>query len=254
MSNFTQPIQEAFGLYLGRAYAAMVADTPGMEEFINRGFSKSAVWAPGRMIDQVEGMLESWRKNDNDNSDQPRPYLPVIVAAMSKDFMPGPPDFARPQAEPVDVVIPNDPKNRVFKMRAVVADVRVQLAVFAQEAATARSIVMQLYAFATATSNRRFRARYRLAGLDDYWPVVLESTDLMGVSAPTEVKNLTVLTVDIQLRATVPMLSYPKRPEPNDGVGDGTPSDPDGYLVVERVDGTHAPGPGYESPITWTVQ
>jgi len=138
-------------------------------------------------------------------------------------------------------------------MRAVVADVRVQLAVFAQEEATARSIVMQLYAFATATANRRFRARYKLAGLDDDWPVVIESTDLMGVTSPTEVKNLTILTVDIQLRATVPMLSYPRRTEPNDGAGSGTPADPDGYLVVERVDGLTAPAPGYATPVTWTV-
>lgn len=253
MANFTDPIKAAFGRYLGRFYSDyLVADTKALQEFRARGFAKSAVWAPGRMVDQVEDMLSSWRKNDNDSTDQPHPYLPVMIAAMAKDYLPAPPEFGRQIVNPIDVIIPQDPKNRVFKMRAVTADVRTQVAIIAAEDPTARSIAMQLQAFVATSENRRFYSVYRLAGMDDYWPVVLETPDLQAIAAPAgDVKNQTILTVDFQLRATVPMLTTPVTG--GDGKGSGTPDDPDGYLVVIEAHGTSGPAPGYVHNDHWTV-
>lgn len=253
MANFTEPVRAAFGRYLGRFYASLVADTPSLTEFRARGFSKSAVWAPGRMVDQVEDMLSSWRKNDNNDSDTPHPKLPVMIAAMAKDYMPAPADYGRPMVNPVDVVIPADPKHRVFKMRAVVADIRTQVAICAADEPTARSLAMQLQMFAAATENRRFHSTYRLAGLDDQWPVSLETPDIQAINTPTgEAKNITILTVEIQLRATVPMLISPTAG--GDGQGTGTADDPDGYLVVTQATGVNAARPGYRHPEDWAVQ
>lgn len=252
MANFTDPIKAAFGRYLAGFYAQLVADTPALAEYAARGFSKAAVWAPGRMIDQVEDMLAAWRKNDTSGSARATPYLPIMIAAMSKDYAPAPADFSRPIANAIDVMLPDDPKGRVFQMRAVTADIRCQIAIAAPEDATARSLAMQLSLYAQAVENRRFYAVYRLAGLDENWPVVLELPDLQGISNPTDVKNLTLLTVDLQMRATIPLLSYPKGTAPNDGQGDGTAEDPNGYLVVVRADGTNAPAPG-ANETSWTV-
>lgn len=251
MANFTDPIKAAFGRYLGRFYSDfLIADTPALAEFRQRGFAKSAVWAPGRMVDQVEEMLSSWRKNDNDDSDTPHPKLPVMIAAMSKDYIPAPADYGRPMLNPVDVILPQDPKRRVFKMRSVIADIRTQVAIMAPEDPTARSIAMQLQAFAGATENRRFHSVYRLAGMDDHWPVSLETPDIQGISTPTgDAKNLTILTVDFQLRATVPMLQAPATG--GDGQGSGSVDDPDGYLVVVEAHGKNAPRPGYVHAEGW---
>lgn len=254
MANFTDPIKAAFGRYLGRFYTEhLVADTPALAEFRARGFAKSAVWAPGRMVDQVEEMLSSWRKNDNAGTDTPHPYLPVMIAAMSKDYMPAPADFGRPMVNPVDVIIPSDVKRRVFKMRSVVADIRTQVAICAPEDPSARSIAMQLQMFSASTENRRFHSIYRLAGMDDHWPVSLETPDVQAVNTSVgEAKNLTILTVDFQLRATVPMLTYPA--SGGDGKGSGTGDDPDGYLVVVQATGTNADRSGYVHPEDWSVQ
>lgn len=254
MANFTDPIKAAFGRYLGRFYSDyLVADTPALAEFRARGFSRSAVWAPGRMVDQVEEMLASWRKNDNEGSEQPHPYLPVMIAAMAKDYTPAPADFGRPMFNPVDVIIPSDVKRRVFKMRSVVADIRTQVAICAPEDPSARSIAMQLQMFAGATENRRFYSSYRLAGLDEFWPVVLETPDIQAIDAKVaEVKNLTILTVEFQLRATVPMLTAPA--SGGDGKGSGTADDPDGYLVVAEATGTNADRPSYAHAETWNAQ
>lgn len=254
MANFTTPVKEAFGRYLERFYGQLVADTPAMVEYAARGFSKCAVWAPGRMIDQVEEMLASWRKNDTSQADRATPYLPVMIAATSKDYMPAPPDFSRQLADAVFVTIPSDPKGRVFSMRAVVSEIRAQVAICAPEEATARSIAMQLQLFSSAVGNRRFYANYALAGFSEPWPVVFEMPEIMAVNAPNDQKNLTILTVDFTMRATVPLLKAPKLTD-SDGDNQGTnnATDPDGYLMVQQADIKAYPDRIGSTPEAWTV-
>lgn len=269
MANFTDPIKIAFGQYLQGFHLQLIADTRALAEFAARDFSKAAVWAPGRMIDQVEDMLASWRKNDTSQAAQPTTALPIIIACMAKDFVPAPPEFGRGLGDAVDVMLPDDPKERTFRMRAVVADIRTQVAIVAADDATARSIALQLHAYTSAIGNRVFQSTYRLAGMDDQWPVMLENPDLMAMATPTDVKNLTMLVLDIPLRATVPLLTVPRATEPNDGLGGtagpgaGTGNtnnplapdyDPHGYLVVVQAIGKNYP-PRIGAPVMgeWSV-
>jgi hypothetical protein len=263
MSNFTDPIKIAFGAYLRHFFDLLIADTPAMAEYAERPFAQAAVWAPGRMIDQVEDMLASYRKNDNSQATQPQTPLPIVIACMAKDFVPAPPEFGRGLGDAVDVMIPSDPKQRVFRMRVVVADIRTQVAIVAADDATARSIALQLHAYVSAISQRTFYSSYKLAGIDENWPVMVELPDLMAMSSPLEgIKNLTVLVLDIPLRATVPLLSAPKASQPNDGKGQGPNTDnpfadnydPHGYLVVVQADGRNFP-PRVGAPAAneWTV-
>ncbi|NCC41888.1 MAG: hypothetical protein EOM21_21260 [Gammaproteobacteria bacterium] len=54
---------------------------------------------------------------------------------------------------------------------------------------------------------------------------------------PTDHKNLTLLTVDLTIRANVPLYQAPKPGEPNDGQGDPTdPEDPAGYPFLREID------------------
>jgi len=255
VANFTDPLKAAFGRYLGAFYEQMIGDTPAVAEFARRGFAKSAVWAPGRMVDQVEDMLATWRKNDTEGQPKPNPYLPVMIAAMSNDFTPAPTEYARPLADDAWVRLPADPKARVFKLRVVVATIKTQVAICAPDPASAKSIAMQLDLWCKRTANRRFYARFPLAGFNEPWPVTLELPELMAVPTPMDVKNLIVLTVDIDMHATVPMLMHPAQGAADaDRKGAGTEADPDGYLVV-----TEAHGFGHEgtqddtTPRTWEV-
>jgi hypothetical protein len=238
MSNFTLPVKEAFGRYLQRFHADIVGDTKFVAEFAARDFAKSAVWAPGRMIDKVEEMLDAWRKNDTSQAAKPTPLLPIMIAAMSKDYIPVPADYSRQLADPVFVTIPGDAKNRVFSMRAVVSEIRVQVAICGPDDATCRSLALQMQLFCGAMGNRRFHSTYRLAGFDELWPVSIEAPDLAGINMPNDVKNLTMLTVDITLRATIPLLRHPKAIDANaDNKGTNEQDDPDGYLTVQEVQG-----------------
>lgn len=263
MANFTDPIKIAFGQYLAAFHAQLVADTRALAEFADRPFSHAAVWAPGRMIDQVEDMLASYRKNDNSQAIQPQTPLPIMIACMAKDFVPAPPEFGRGLGDAVDVMIPSDPKERVFSMRVVVADVRTQVAIIAADDSTARSIALQLHAYTSAIGQRVFYSTYQLAGIDEKWPVMLEMPDLMAMASPTELKNITILVLDIPLRATVPLLKAPKAADVNDGQGEGANTDnpfepgydPSGYLMVTQADGKNFP-PRIGAPVIgeWTVE
>lgn len=71
------------------------------------------------------------------------------------------------------------------------------------------------------------------------WPVQIESTDSPATSIGTEAKNLTILAIDLTLKATIPMMSAPAPGQPNDGKGTpGSTSNPSGFPLVERVNAT----------------
>lgn len=262
MANFTDPIKAGFGRYLQGFHEQLVGDTPGAREFAARTFAKAAAWAPGRMADTVEEMLEAWRKNDTSQAAQPKVYLPVLLVAMDKGFTPAPGDFGANRGDWQDVMIPSDPKRRVFKMRSVTRDIRTVALIAAADDPTAASIALQLQGYCSEMHNRRFAAHYPLAGLDEKWPVSLEVPDILSVSVPTEQKNLTLMAADFTLRATVPMLKAPRSTDPNDGQGAGANQDdpfapgydPSGYLVVTEAQGTNYPPRIPSEPMgTWTV-
>lgn len=243
--NYSDTIKEAFGRYLEGFHSQLVADTPAMAEFSQRAFARSAVWAPGRLIDQIEEMLKAYRKNDNSQSGQPKTLLPIMIAAVGKDFMPSGPEYGRNQSDGVFVTLPDDPKERVFRLRAVSRDVRAQVAIIAGDEPTATSIAMQLQLYMSSMRGRTFFATFSLAGFADPWGVQIENPDLLATGSPLdEVKNMTSLAVDLTLRATIPLLGAPKPGEDNDGQGDGPNQfnpfeagyDPSGYPVVLRAE------------------
>ena len=248
MGNFTDPIKAGFGRYLAGFHQQLMGDTLGVREFAARPFGKAAVWAPGRMADSVEEMLEAWRKNDTSQATQPKVYLPVMIAALSKDFTPAPGDFVMNRGDWIDVMIPSDTEGRVFKMRSVTRDVRAVVLIAAADEPTASSLALQLQAYCSEMFNRRFAAHYPLAGLDEKWPVSLEVPDIMTVPVLTEQKNITMMTAEFTLRATIPMLKAPLASQPNDGKGSGNTDNPfaslynpNGYLVVVEARGANYP-------------
>jgi hypothetical protein len=256
VSNFTDPIKVAFGAYMYDWFSnALVGDTRAVAEFLRRPFGEAVVWAPGRMIDSAEEMLDAYRKNDTSQATQPKTRLPAIICAMDKSFIPAPPEYGRGLGDAIDVTIPDDSLERVFRMRAAVADVRTQIAIFAADEPTAKSLAMQLHLFMSAIGNRVFYSTYKLAGIDDAWPCQLELPDLMAMAQPTDVKNMTVLVIDVQARCVVPFLKAPTASEANDGQGSGNTDDPfapnynpSGYLTVAEVDVKSYP-PRFGAPI-----
>jgi len=189
------------------------------------------------MVDLAEDMLASWMRDDS-RGDPTSPYtMPIILAAMAKDVTQSQPETGRSIATHEYVVIDGDPKDRLFLLRTFVSDIRAQMAIAAHEEQTARSLASQLLLWFEALPNRTFHATYRFAGIDNDWPVQVVMPDSPASLVPTDAKNLTLLTLDLTLRASVPLYQAPKPGEPNDGQGDpADPEDPAGYPFLKVVD------------------
>lgn len=232
-----QPLKEAFGAYMGRFYAGLVPTTKALNAYVERGLDKGILWAPARMIDAAEEMLASWQRNDTDQAPTQPTRMPIIIVAMASDYTPSARDFTVPIADPVMVTIPSDNKARAFGLRVIAGEVRAQIAFFAHDDATARSLAAQFVLFLDASPNRRFTARYPFAGQVMEWPVQIESSDTPAMSIQTEAKNLTILVVDVTLKAEIPLFDAPKVGEANDGKGVPGTNDPAGYPLVQEVTG-----------------
>lgn len=232
-----EPIKVGLGEFMGRFYAGLSPTTKPMYEYLGRGLGKSIQWAPTRMIDSAEEMLAAWQRNDTDSAPT-KPYkFPVIIVAMARDYIPTGRDFARQIADSESVMLPGDDKERHFRLKTISADIRAQVAIFASEEPTARSLASQFCLFLDATGNRRFRARYDnpMAESED-WPVVVETQDVPFISARGDAKNMVILVADITLKATIPLYSAPSvTDENNDLSGIPGTNDPSGYLGVDNV-------------------
>ncbi len=230
-------VKKSFGEYMGAFYTSLYPTTKGMHEFVERGLSKSIIWAPSRMIDAVEDMLSSWQKNNTDGTSTHPADLPVIIAAMAADYTPTSRDYTRQVSEQAVVIFPGDDKERAFKAQVIAGDIRTQIAVFAHDEPTARSIVSQFALYIDNMANRRFYANHVFAGQDLKWPVQLETPEIFGQKISTDIKNLTIIALDITLKASIPLFDAPKEGEPNDGKGIvGDVDDPAGYPLVVDVE------------------
>lgn len=234
-----KPVKEAFGRYVNEWYASIVPTSKQVREFSERGLAKSIVWAPSRMVDAAEDMLASWRKNDTDSAPSRPPELPVIIVSMAKDFTQTMRDYSAQIADPVVVMLPDDAKERAVSLRVINADIRTQIAIFAHENETARALAAQLALFMDAPGNRRFQSVFRFGGVDTRWWVQIENPDAIATSVATESKNLTILAMDVTLKAAIPLFAAPKYGEPVDaskGGYAGYDEDPASYPVVTSVD------------------
>lgn len=232
----TNEVKAAFGQYIGEFYASLVPTTKPLVEFVGRGLAKSCVWAPARMVDQVEEMIAAWQRNDTDQGSTNPPKLPVIIVAVSKDYIPTGRDFGRQISESLDVILPNDAKERFFGLRAMTGDIRAQVAFCAVDEPTAKSLASQFMLFIDAVENRRFFAQYGFAGEQLPFPVQIESPEVPAISVQTGNKNLSVLAADLTLKASIPLFNAPTGNDPNDGQGTpGDETDPNGYPLVIEV-------------------
>jgi len=230
-----EPVQQAFGDLMQRFYARISPTTPALSEYAARGFGLSVAWAPTRMVDQAEAMLDAWQRNDSHQATTRPPDLPVILAAMSKDWAPMATDFGVQIADSIPIMFPADTKERVFRVRVVSGEIRVQLAVFAQDEPTAKSLAGQLLLFFDSPEQRRFWARYSFAGFDHDYPVQVVVPDPPASRVETNSRIVTALAIDFELKVNAPIFLAPGEGEPNDGKGTPGTDDPAGFRVVQET-------------------
>jgi len=227
------PIKIAFAQYLVRYHAQLKPTTTGIGRYLKRDVRQGIVWAPSRMVDQAQDMLALWIKASINGASTRPPDLPVIVVAMAQDYLPTGRDYSRQLADRHWIQLPDDPKARLFGLRTVAADIRAQLVIFSSSQPTASALAAQFLLFADATDNRRFMADYAFSGITTRWPVQLDTPENPAMRIESEAENLTILAIDINLHATIPLFDAPDEGHAHDGQGnDHDPNDRHGWPVM----------------------
>lgn len=231
-----EPVKVGLSGFMVGFFNQIKPTTKALQEYVARDVSKAIVWCPSRMIDTVTEQLALWQRNDTDSSPT-QPYkLPVIIIAVANDYMPTGRDYRRQLAEPEKVILPNDPKERVFGMRTIAGDIAAQVAIFAQDEPTAKAMAAQFFLWLDTRGNHTFIATYKMAGLNAVFPVQIESFETPASAIESESKNVKILAIRLNLKATVPLFDHPKDNEPNDGKGtDGDSNDPHGYPTIGTI-------------------
>lgn len=236
ITNDADAFKTGFGEYMGRWFTGFIPTTDAAQAFVARGFTSSVKWAAGRMIDDAEAMLESYRRNENATAVNSNSRLPIIIAAMARDYTPTTGDWVGKQVPRHLVALTDEPNASVYGYAQSAHDVRVQVAFFAAEEATARNMANQFCWFIGQPVNRRFNTRYQWGQYTLENQVMLETPDVIVTNAGGgEQKNLVILTVDLTFKVTVPHLDAPVPPAMTDGSG----RNPEGYPVVAEISAVH---------------
>lgn len=229
------PVKIAFGGLVAQWQKQLFPDGKQVKEFSLRASEKAIAFADSRMVDDAQSMLESWQKNKTDNAPSSSARLPVVLIAFARDFTSGN-QYHSQISDTVPVVLPDDTKERIFNLRTLGMALRVQMAFIADNDTTARALVAQWQNYISSPSRRNINAIYSFAGFNMPWGVSFEVPQNYASNIAIDANNVSILTVDLTLNATVPMYEHPQDNEPNDGKGtDGNSNDPHGYPFVNIV-------------------
>ena len=232
-----EPVKIGFGRSIMQPwFKDLAATTRPMRAYLRKPFEEAVFIAPSRMVDAAEDMLNKYMRLDRNEPTKPH-FLPVTMFGFAKDYTPTGRDYTRQVADGEYIQFPNDPKQRLFRIKTIAGDLRVQVVFFASDEPTARSMAAQFLLFLDRTDARRFWVDYTFAGVTNSYPVQIELPDSPAMNVPSERQNLCILACDFTLKAQIPLFTAPKDDEPNDGQGTpGDPDDPSGYPLTVLAD------------------
>ena len=242
MNGDVFPLKAAISRYMHDFYNRLYPDTPAMQEFTGRGIERSVMWVPGRMIDAAEDMLAAYQRNDNSNTPNAGARLPVILCAMSKDFIPTSGSDGGRQVSRQLVSFTDEPDASVYGYRQAMGDVRVQVVICAPEEATAKSLAAQFSMWVADYANRYLTTQHKFGQYTIELSNILETPDILFQNVATDRKNMTMLAADITIKSLMPYFDAPRVGEPNDG----TDRNPPGYPVVTGVNVNGHPSVGLQ--------
>lgn len=229
------PIKIAFAQYLNRWRDGIFPDhidTRAVKTFMERPFSEAVQWVPARMVDQVQDMLDAYRKNASGPHGKST-LFPVVLLAMDENFIQTGADWGGQQIDRRYVQI--EEGGSWYGYRHNMMDRRVQVVIIASEGGSAQSLAAQMASFMAEHRNRIFDSHCTFGQYTTAHPVELESNrpDWMDIKVDG-VKNIKVLAADLTLKCIIPWYDAPGAGQPNDG----SDKNPPGYPAMSVVDHT----------------
>lgn len=203
-----ESVQQAWGYRLRdfRQWCAP-AGQQSIRDWKRRRIEGAIIVAKTNMVDDAEAMLKAIQRAENDlasgdtTNSGTSVALPVMVTAISA--IEAPPEFeiVRPNPNWVNVVIANDPLQRVVQMRAAAVAYRCQVAFFAPDIHAASSIANQFVNYWKHEQKRSFDVEYELgfagtAIIKDQWNFKVAENTIFPDKISLDINTVHGVTVD----------------------------------------------------------
>jgi hypothetical protein len=187
----------------------MIADTAALEVWKNDPLP--IVVVEGRMIDDIQSMLDSYRSTGTAR-------LPRLFLAVQR--IKEKPEASSLHAVPYDLKtrISTDPQKRNITLRALARAFRVQIAFLVNDPDSASSLTDQFSNYFELQEKRRFPVIYQFAeDVSDSWPLTILDNSLLPDTASIEEDNLTIGIFDFVAQGLLPQITAgldPNQPAP----------------------------------------
>ena len=190
----------------------MVAETKAMQHWKQQ--ETPTVIAEGRMVDDVDSMINSYRKLGAENA-----FLPRLLLCVQR--IKEAPDYSQIIGVPfeLDAVIPTDPQKRKVKIRALPRSYRVQYAFLVNDPDSAQSFTDQFSSYIQLHEKRRIDVSYEFASdIKDKWHLTIFDNSIYPDSASVAEENITIGLLDFTMSGLLPQVieGLPKYGEPDD--------------------------------------
>lgn len=200
-------VKEAFARYLLSGIDEFLPLTPALERYIQRDRKFKLMVCPSRMIDDVQDMLNTYRRSNDETGRAIDSPLPVIFLAFAKETAPIPTDRGRSVADPQTLKLSKD--SEFYRVRMQHKEWRCQLAFIAHEHETAQAMTDQLRLFIQRFENHRWKIDWHHDGIDFQTTCTLEEgfepADMV-VDVDGGRKNSIIYTWDLNLNFILPFV------------------------------------------------
>lgn len=162
-TSMSSQVKEAFAEFVGKGIYEIKPETKQLQIFCLRKQAERFRIAPARMVDDVEAMLKSLWRNDNDNNRAVDAGLPVIIMAFGSSMRPAQAThgWSRVQGEPMTL---EQGDSEYFNVRLAFKEWDVQIAVFAHEQESIIAIMDYLRMYFFKFANHRWPILWNHAG------------------------------------------------------------------------------------------
>lgn len=181
--------------------AELVPETPLLDKWKGRAPFTAIRASQGRMIDDVEEMLKSYREEVGEKVGE-NAVLPVMITAVAP--ITSPPTAT--QVIQVPYFIDTEVNGIPIKLRLVSKSIRCQIAFFSTNPHDVNSLADQFCTYMLNEDKRRFPVNVPLISANDkekaitapFFATVFEN-ELYPSEIPTTEKNLSVVVIDVTL-------------------------------------------------------
>ena len=203
-----ESVQDAWGYRLRdfRQWCSP-AGQQSIRDWKKRRVEGAIIVAKTNMVDDAEALLRAIQRTDNaraggnTTNTGTSVALPVMVTAISAIESPPEYEIVKPNPNWVNVVVDNDPLQRVVQMRAAAVAYRCQIAFFAPDIHAASSIANQFVNYFKHERKRSFDVEYELgfAGtsiIKDQWNFKVAENTIYPDKISLGIETVHGITVD----------------------------------------------------------